>query len=831
MQSPNHLPSEILLAYRDELINRLLDQIELIDDIQNSELMTQGSESANDSNKLLTHANLEESKAILKGEIAKLEHFDVVLSVVGTMKAGKSTTINAIVGQEILPSRNRPMTTLPTLIRHTPGQNHPELTFDSTAINSFAQNIQTLLRNHPECKSNPEISANPSLQKLLHTIETAENTEIFQNDYHGEAEIFAFLESLNDIVRLSEMLGRSAIDNDIPPDHFAFPYAQYRNFDSLPLITVAFSNLKDHEHLPGRLTLLDTPGPNESGQNHLQAMLDAQLRRSSAVLLILDYTQLKSNAEADVRAQLEQLPHIDKKRLFALANKFDQYKSNSDDAEQTRDMIYGDLLKDKIFHENIFAISAQKASLAQRMAAEIDRTGNKPGYQCNSWIADFAHSIYPDYDKEEVTEEWESTDLANILKSIERMKKSSRISLPVEKIILQTRVEAPVISAQSALLQVKASLDNIHNALAIHNKAAASSREELDKLKALVANLKEKTNRLHSLEKYIKDDLQEIVKKEKAFVDTGIRKLQTETEQLVHNAFDQMIKELEGLLDDATITRKEFFFKFDAKRLFSFKGRKIISDAQKKAKKDDIKERLGKKKITIKGDNEKDLFLKRINEIYQLSINKNNNIAKNITTESFHKVRKNFNHAEQEIQQIFHFIQQEFSKNNIDIKMEPLSHYCIESISEDSVQYSREMMREEKTERVASGGFWAWCQRKLHLGGYEDKEIPIYTDTLREIEEHIINDISHNIYLPTKDKVEIFVTHLTEQVMQSISTFKSGIEVLNNEFVEAIALNESQITDKEKFCTVVRNLRRRSAILNGDIEAIRKVFALQETRA
>lgn len=45
-----------------------------------------------------------------------------MLAVVGTMKAGKSTTINAIVGQEILPNRNRPMTSVPTLIRHVPGK-------------------------------------------------------------------------------------------------------------------------------------------------------------------------------------------------------------------------------------------------------------------------------------------------------------------------------------------------------------------------------------------------------------------------------------------------------------------------------------------------------------------------------------------------------------------------------------------------------------------------------------------------------------------------------------------------------------------------------------
>ncbi len=56
----------------------------------------------------------------LEGEQIKTARREMVLAVVGTMKAGKSTTINAIVGQEILPNRNRPMTSVPTLIRHVP---------------------------------------------------------------------------------------------------------------------------------------------------------------------------------------------------------------------------------------------------------------------------------------------------------------------------------------------------------------------------------------------------------------------------------------------------------------------------------------------------------------------------------------------------------------------------------------------------------------------------------------------------------------------------------------------------------------------------------------
>lgn len=59
-------------------------------------------------------------QATLNNELRKVTRLEMVLAIVGTMKAGKSTTINAIVGTEVLPNRNRPMTALPTLIRHTP---------------------------------------------------------------------------------------------------------------------------------------------------------------------------------------------------------------------------------------------------------------------------------------------------------------------------------------------------------------------------------------------------------------------------------------------------------------------------------------------------------------------------------------------------------------------------------------------------------------------------------------------------------------------------------------------------------------------------------------
>ena len=101
--------------------------------------------------------------------------------------------------------------------------------------------------------------------------------------------IFHCLKSLNDLVRLAK-----ALDVD-------FPFSAYAAIEHIPVIEVEFVHLAGLESYPGQLTLLDTPGPNEAGQPHLQKMLNQQLARASAVLAVLDYTQLKSISDEEVR--------------------------------------------------------------------------------------------------------------------------------------------------------------------------------------------------------------------------------------------------------------------------------------------------------------------------------------------------------------------------------------------------------------------------------------------------------------------------------------------------------------------------------------------------
>ena len=150
----------------------------------------------------------------------------MVLVVVGTMKAGKSTTINAIVGREILPNRNRPMTALPTLIERKPGQKTPVLRFAKRKpIQGLIKQLRAETRKLGP-KAFGKLEADKDLQEALKRVQ--DSLDIAET-HEGEENIFHFLAFLNDLVRLSKKF-------EIP-----FPYGEYRATADFPRIEIEFS--------------------------------------------------------------------------------------------------------------------------------------------------------------------------------------------------------------------------------------------------------------------------------------------------------------------------------------------------------------------------------------------------------------------------------------------------------------------------------------------------------------------------------------------------------------------------------------------------------------
>ena len=423
---------------------------------------------------------------VLDGEIHKLRDLDMVLAVVGTMKAGKSTSINAIVGAEVLPNRNRPMTALPTLIRHTPGVLSPQLKFlNVRPLNDLLGALDTTVRATAPAAL-VDLHRDADLARLLEKIQ---RKEPFSDCHEGEAQIFEVLKSLNDLVRLCSSL---SVD---------FPFADFSTVDAMPVIEVEFSHLKNLPAAQGRLTLLDTPGPNESGQQHLRPMLMDQLRKASAVLAVLDYTQLKSEADAQVRESLLEIADIAKGRMYALVNKFDQKDRNSDDEPTVKQYVAEKLMKGVLPGESVFAISSLRGYLASRARNEIQRHGELPRNE--PWVEDFGSlALGMAWDDEAVS------NVSLMQKAADGLWKKSGFAVPLEQVIVAAHQNAALEALRSAASKLEAYSGDAGNFFKANVGALKKSAVELQRnIDCLQNDIEHMTTIERATEKALSDAL------------------------------------------------------------------------------------------------------------------------------------------------------------------------------------------------------------------------------------------------------------------------------------------------------------------------------------
>lgn len=396
---------------------------------------------------------------VLKGERTKLDDLEMVLAVVGTMKAGKSTSINAIVGTEVLPNRNRPMTALPTLIRHSAGQIIPVLKFENDEpIHRLMANLRSAMKQKGKQEILQKLANNSDMKLLLDSIQ---NVEKHKQIYQGADEIFQFLKGLNDLVRLSKEL-------DIE-----FPFQDYDEIHELPVIEVEFAHLRETEQTTGKLTLLDTPGPNESGQPHLRKMLKEQMSKASAVLAILDFTQLKSDADAEVRRELREIANITEGRLYTLVNKFDQKDRHGDGEQEVKNFVASNLMEGHISPDVVFPVSARKAYLANRARHELFVNKQLPDPQKNPWVVDFGEEAFGDM--------WENCidNPEMVKKGAEKQWEKSLFHEPLEKVIRTAHARAAGFAIDAAAAKLVDLGEKIDNLLSIRETALTKSAKEL----------------------------------------------------------------------------------------------------------------------------------------------------------------------------------------------------------------------------------------------------------------------------------------------------------------------------------------------------------------
>ena len=407
----------------------------------------------------------------LEGEQIKTARREMVLAVVGTMKAGKSTTINAIVGQEILPNRNRPMTSVPTLIRHVPGKTEPVLHLE------HIQPVRNLLITLQEKLATP--AGQQVAQTLQQTGDTRELLDILtddgwlKNEYHGEEEIFTGLASLNDLVRLAAAMGTE------------FPFDEYAEVQKLPVIDVEFSHLVGMDACQGTLTLLDTPGPNEAGQPQMEVMMRDQLQKASAVLAVMDYTQMNSKADEDVRKELNAIADVSAGRLFVLVNKFDEKDRNGDGADAVRQKVPAMLNSDVLPASRVYPGSSRQAYLANRALHELRKNGTLPVDE--AWVDDFVREAFGRMKKDYVCKDSElATEGATDLWEC------SLIDQLITEVILSSHSRAAALAVDSAAAKLMQNAENVSEYLSLRHQGLQQSIQSLQAhITSLLADIQE----------------------------------------------------------------------------------------------------------------------------------------------------------------------------------------------------------------------------------------------------------------------------------------------------------------------------------------------------
>ncbi len=405
-----------------------------------------------------------------------VEDLELRMAIVAPMKAGKSTIINAIIGQELLPSRNAAMTTIPTEIIFDTELKEPKLTLNSELRKIFQETFFTLQQKICELgneRVEEKIAQYPHLAKLLLGIQAKTGGSI-NGEISGRQRIVNNLGALNDIIRLCNLLDPLADPLDFITD--------------VPRIQTPCSRLQKTEslNLLGNLVIVDTPGPNEVGEHRLANVVSRQLRASSLVLIVLNFTELNTKAEAEVKKDvLKVIELLGKENLYVLVNKVDQRKDGDMTTEQVRKFVAAEFGIGDGDTNRVFEISARWAFSATNFLGELQQ---RPDVE----IADLktARSLAQDIFPIDWEEELQEATVEQLKIKAEKLWKKSGFAPFLEKAINALMAEAAPRCIMSALNIARSRLAELYDDLQLRNNAIGEDEQKLrSEIAALAADL------------------------------------------------------------------------------------------------------------------------------------------------------------------------------------------------------------------------------------------------------------------------------------------------------------------------------------------------------
>jgi len=301
---------------------------------------------------------INENLRLVNESLKRVKLGELTMTIVAPTSAGKSTVINAIAGQDLLPSRNDAMTVLPTEIVFFRRVTRPKLILDK-ALMTLLREVWRLLHQIFQ-----RIGLDEAIEQATkndfpreHIIREIFNSSVFPLSEEVKSDdIQSALIKINDLLRLCGILGIST--------------EFLSSLSEIPRIEVPFPpELSSLEDLGlGTLVLVDTPGPSEDKSLNLVKVVEDRLKKSSLILVVVDSEKVGQTDPVKVKKLVDKIA-ADKgrDRISIIVNRIDTRKKGDLTTEETLNLVQTQY---EITKDRIFETSALRAFLATNFRRE-----------------------------------------------------------------------------------------------------------------------------------------------------------------------------------------------------------------------------------------------------------------------------------------------------------------------------------------------------------------------------------------------------------------------------------------------------------------------------
>ncbi len=210
-----------------------------------------------------------------------------------------------------------------------------------------------------------------------------------------------------------------------------------------------------------------------------------QLQKASAVLAVMDYTQMNSKADEDVRKELNAIADVSAGRLFVLVNKFDEKDRNGDGADAVRQKVPAMLNSDVLPASRVYPGSSRQAYLANRALHELRKNGTLPVDE--AWVDDFVREAFGRMKKDYVCKDSElATEGATDLWE------GSLIDQLITEVIQSSHSRAAALAVDSAAAKLMQNAENVSEYLSLRHQGLQQSIQSLQAhITSLLADIQE----------------------------------------------------------------------------------------------------------------------------------------------------------------------------------------------------------------------------------------------------------------------------------------------------------------------------------------------------